>query len=92
MRKWWNWQTHHLEGVAAQAMRVQVPPSAPFSCQGLALSAGLDGALGSVASLSSLGSGFDGGTDMTSHTSNARRISSINTVRSRSALMTSTAE
>ena len=29
MRKWWNWQTHHLEGVAAQAMRVQVPPSAP---------------------------------------------------------------
>ncbi len=30
MRKWWNWQTHHLEGVAPQGMRVQVPPSAPF--------------------------------------------------------------
>src|SRR5579859_4211419 len=28
-RKWWNWQTHHLEGVAPRGMRVQVPPSAP---------------------------------------------------------------
>ena len=85
MRKWWNWQTHHLEGVAAQAMRVQVPPSAPFSCQGLALSTGLDAALGSVASSSTLGAGFDGGT--ASHTSNAQRISSINTEHGRSALM-----
>jgi hypothetical protein len=31
--------------------------------------------------------GFDGGTAMTSHTSTAQRISSINTVHSRSALM-----
>jgi len=58
----------------------------------LALSAGLDAALGSVASSSSLGAGFDGGTAMTSHTSNARRISSINTVRSRIALMKSRAQ
>src|SRR3974390_535788 len=29
-RKWWNWQTHHLEGVAPKGMRVQVPPSAPL--------------------------------------------------------------
>src|SRR5207253_1452433 len=29
-RKWWNWQTHHLEGVAPKGMRVQIPPSAPF--------------------------------------------------------------
>src|SRR5579864_2884268 len=28
-RKWWNWQTHHLEGVAPKGMGVQVPPSAP---------------------------------------------------------------
>src|SRR5439155_14754051 len=26
--KWWNWQTHHLEGVAPRGMRVRVPPSA----------------------------------------------------------------
>jgi preprotein translocase subunit SecG len=31
LRKWWNWQTHHLEGVAPKGMRVQVPPSAPLS-------------------------------------------------------------
>jgi hypothetical protein len=31
MRKWWNWQTHHLEGVAPKGMGVQVPPSAPNS-------------------------------------------------------------
>ena len=30
LRKWWNWQTHHLEGVAPKGMRVQVPPSAPI--------------------------------------------------------------
>ncbi len=30
VRKWWNWQTHHLEGVAPRGMRVQVPPSAPY--------------------------------------------------------------
>ena len=29
MRKWWNWQTHHLEGVAPKGVGVQVPPSAP---------------------------------------------------------------
>ena len=29
MRKWWNWQTHHLEGVAPKGMGVQIPPSAP---------------------------------------------------------------
>src|SRR5437870_10653592 len=28
-RKWWNWQTHHLEGVAPKGVGVQVPPSAP---------------------------------------------------------------
>jgi hypothetical protein len=28
-RKWWNWQTHHLEGVAPQGVGVQIPPSAP---------------------------------------------------------------
>ena len=27
-RKWRNWQTHHLEGVAPKGVRVQVPPSA----------------------------------------------------------------
>src|SRR5262249_19692947 len=26
--KWWNWQTHHLEGVAPRGVRVRVPPSA----------------------------------------------------------------
>jgi hypothetical protein len=31
LRKWWNWQTHHLEGVAPKGMRVQVPPSAPIT-------------------------------------------------------------
>src|SRR3977135_3923549 len=30
MRKWWNWQTHHLEGVAPQGVGVQIPPSAPL--------------------------------------------------------------
>jgi preprotein translocase subunit SecG len=30
VRKWWNWQTHHLEGVAPKGMRVQLPPSAPY--------------------------------------------------------------
>ena len=25
---WWNWQTHHLEGVAGRPVRVRVPPSA----------------------------------------------------------------
>ncbi len=30
VRKWWNWQTHHLEGVAPKGVGVQVPPSAPF--------------------------------------------------------------
>jgi hypothetical protein len=30
VRKWWNWQTHHLEGVAPKGVRVQVPPSAPY--------------------------------------------------------------
>jgi hypothetical protein len=30
MRKWWNWQTHHLEGVAPKGVGVQIPPSAPF--------------------------------------------------------------
>ena len=29
MRKWWNWQTHHLEGVAPKGVGVQIPPSAP---------------------------------------------------------------
>src|ERR1017187_5465550 len=29
-RKWWNWQTHHLEGVAPKGVGVQIPPSAPF--------------------------------------------------------------
>src|SRR5436305_9569978 len=31
VRKWWNWQTHHLEGVAPKGVGVQIPPSAPFS-------------------------------------------------------------
>ncbi len=26
---WWNWQTHHLEGVAPQGVRVRIPPRAP---------------------------------------------------------------
>ena len=30
-RKWWNWQTHHLEGVAPQGVGVQIPPSAPLT-------------------------------------------------------------
>ena len=29
MRRWRNWQTHHLEGVAPKGMGVQVPLSAP---------------------------------------------------------------
>jgi hypothetical protein len=29
-RKWWNWQTHHLEGVAPKGVGVQIPPSAPM--------------------------------------------------------------
>src|SRR5271155_4136290 len=29
VRKWWNWQTHHLEGVAPKGVGVQIPPSAP---------------------------------------------------------------
>ena len=29
-RKWWNWQTHHLEGVAPKGVGVQIPPSAPI--------------------------------------------------------------
>ena len=32
MRKWWNWQTHHLEGVAPKGVGVQIPPSAPETC------------------------------------------------------------
>jgi putative endonuclease len=31
MRKWRNWQTHHLEGVAPQGVWVRIPPSAPTS-------------------------------------------------------------
>ena len=31
MREWWNWQTHHLEGVAPQGVGVQIPPPAPVS-------------------------------------------------------------
>ena len=30
LRKWWNWQTHHLEGVAPKGVGVQIPPSAPW--------------------------------------------------------------
>src|SRR5580698_149544 len=33
VRKWWNWQTHHLEGVAPKGVGVQIPPSAPVSVQ-----------------------------------------------------------
>src|SRR5438874_13736244 len=29
VRKWWNWQTHHLEGVAPKGVGVQIAPSAP---------------------------------------------------------------
>jgi preprotein translocase subunit SecG len=37
LRKWWNWQTHHLEGVAPKGVGVQIPPSAPaFFMQGKA--------------------------------------------------------
>src|SRR5215469_15999875 len=37
VRKWWNWQTHHLEGVAPKGVGVQIPPSAPsFSKSGFA--------------------------------------------------------
>ena len=28
--EWWNWQTRTFEGRVAQAVRVQVPPPAPF--------------------------------------------------------------
>ncbi len=28
-RSWWNWQTHHLEGVAGRPVRVRVSPTAP---------------------------------------------------------------
>jgi hypothetical protein len=33
-RKWWNWQTHHLEGVAPKGVGVQIPPSAPIFATG----------------------------------------------------------
>ena len=39
VRKWWNWQTHHLEGVAPKGVRVQVPPSAPYTSNGERISA-----------------------------------------------------
>ncbi len=35
VRKWWNWQTHHLEGVAPKGVGVQIPPSAPSISQAL---------------------------------------------------------
>jgi hypothetical protein len=35
MPKWWNRQTHHLEGVAGRLVRVQVPPSAFFKPRGI---------------------------------------------------------
>jgi hypothetical protein len=35
LRKWWNWQTHHLEGVAPKGVGVQIPPSAPSILKGL---------------------------------------------------------
>jgi hypothetical protein len=35
LRKWWNWQTHHLEGVAPKGVGVQIPPSAPLQIQDL---------------------------------------------------------
>src|SRR5258707_8096825 len=34
-RKWWNWQTHHLEGVAPKGVGVQIPPSAPLHLSSL---------------------------------------------------------
>jgi glucosylceramidase len=34
VRKWWNWQTHHLEGVAPKGVGVQIPPSAPWGSAG----------------------------------------------------------
>jgi preprotein translocase subunit SecG len=34
-RKWWNWQTHHLEGVAPKGVGVQIPPSAPSFLKGI---------------------------------------------------------
>ena len=34
VRKWWNWQTHHLEGVAPKGVGVQIPPSAPETTLG----------------------------------------------------------
>jgi len=40
LRKWWNWQTHHLEGVAPKGMGVQVPPSAPSILANIAVSEG----------------------------------------------------
>src|SRR5436305_2591401 len=30
VRKWWNWQTHHLEGVAPKGVGAQIPPPAPW--------------------------------------------------------------
>ena len=36
LRKWWNWQTHHLEGVAPKGVGVQIPPSAPILKRGRA--------------------------------------------------------
>ena len=33
LRKWWNWQTHHLEGVAPKGVGVQIPPSAPLQIE-----------------------------------------------------------
>ncbi|MGA2539555.1 MAG: hypothetical protein ABSF53_26345, partial [Terracidiphilus sp.] len=46
--KWWNWQTHHLEGVAPKGVGVQIPPSAPgfrFVCTPLILSSAVTSAL-----------------------------------------------
>src|SRR5271155_2844626 len=44
-RKWWNWQTHHLEGVAPKGGGVQIPPSAPVSLLSMCYTMVLPGVL-----------------------------------------------
>jgi hypothetical protein len=40
LRSWWNWQTHHLEGVAGRPVRVRVSPTALCSEAGEILQSG----------------------------------------------------
>ena len=58
MRKWWNWQTHHLEGVAPKGVGVHIPPSAPAFTPSLAMLSDLFQIVSLQLLLLTLGSGL----------------------------------